>query len=684
MSGVRTLVLLLLLALLVLAALRVREAGRDRGRRPAVPEAETPTAPPPAVAAPARSLPEFEVRVVVEPHGDPLVGVEVRVEWQSGDPQEARTDERGVARFKLEAGRQLRRCTVAATPETPTRSVTDFRVDPDFLEIRVPRAGRLTGRVNDPEGRPIGGATILGRAVAHRGRPGFEPEPELRPLAVSGGDGVFVIEGLSGRFLLRAGGGGLEPLVEAEGDLGPGEEIEELLLVSAPPRALTGKVVDADGNPVAEALVHLLDPSPGWPGKTLGPSRAVDLDLDVRTDEQGLFTLERVPRAPLEIEVASMEHHDEPRPLAPDADHVVVTLGPSHLPATLEGIVRTREGQPVAGAELQLAAPSLGSMGRSDEGGRFRIETRVVRDPRYPFRGPFRLLATAPRFAFRRLEWPTLGPGENRVEVVLDRERVISGTLVDGQDRPIPGANVHLREVEETRPGLPVAFEWTETGGLGRFRFGQLPEGEFLLSHGWRPAVTVQAGATGIVLRPGGSVHVTIRFRDARDGRALENPFVMIRDEGGGHGSRKNAPGGVYRAPPRSPGRFGFGVRVDGYARRAIPLRDWTAGEHEVTLDLHPATPLRLRLLDENGEPVVGARVVPQWPDGEPMSFDDTDPARFENQLPKSGWSGRCWFERLPATRIRLSILPPDAPEPFLRELDLGSHDGSERDIRVP
>ena len=158
----------------------------------------------------------------------------------------------------------------------------------------------------------------------------------------------------------------------------------------------------------------------------------------------------------------------------------------------------------------------------------------------------------------------------------------------------------------------------------------------------------------------------------------------MIRDDAGGHGSKKETPGGVYRVPPRAPGRLGFGVRVDGYAPRSIAIRDWPAGDHEVTVELFPARRLRIRLLDAQGNPVVGARVVPQWPDGTPLSFDNLDPRRGANQLPRTGWGGRCWFDRLPATRIRLAILPPDAADPFLREFDLGSRDGSETDIRAP
>jgi hypothetical protein len=66
------------------------------------------------------------------------------------------------------------------------------------------------------------------------------------------------------------------------------------------------------------------------------------------------------------------------------------------------------------------------------------------------------------------------------------------------------------------------------------------------------------------------------------------------------------------------------------------------------------------------------------------MSFDDTDPARFENQLPKTGRGGRCWFGRLPATRIRLSILPPGASRPHLHEIDLDSWAGREWVLRSP
>lgn len=172
--------------------------------------------------------------------------------------------------------------------------------------------------------------------------------------------------------------------------------------------------------------------------------------------------------------------------------------------SSLRGRVVTRSGAPLAGATVRLVHhPMELHLGFEPPGGSHHTSTT---DPEGRFliiqvsdSSDQRLLARADGFA------PAVEPlpkvPEEEVELVLGPGSILEGRVVDGDGEPVTGARVRLfseiriegRLISETQlsgAGRSSEFDVT-TGDEGRFRFSQVPPGDF----------TLQADAEGFASR---------------------------------------------------------------------------------------------------------------------------------------------------------------------------------------
>jgi hypothetical protein len=126
-------------------------------------------------------------------------------------------------------------------------------VDPAVrdLVVRLVERHTLRGRVLDDLGR-----TMLRYTVGVRRVDPSDPNPKSRTIDVKGKDGLFLIDDLAaGQWEVFVYGVGIvfEPARRVEVP----HDLDDLVFVVRRPAVVAGRVVDADGKPVARALVEV-------------------------------------------------------------------------------------------------------------------------------------------------------------------------------------------------------------------------------------------------------------------------------------------------------------------------------------------------------------------------------------------------------------------------------------------
>jgi protocatechuate 3,4-dioxygenase beta subunit len=183
--------------------------------------------------------------------------------------------------FRLE-GVFPRPGTLVADAPTHGRAEVPFAEESDDLELRLPAALTVVGRIVGQEGEPIAAADVV---VAGRREDGPSRLPEWRS-TVTDADGAFRVAGLSRDVPLavqaRALGSGARTVAVGTPDAVGVADVGDIVL---PLQAvLAGRFVDHDGRPLASAYIGLsaLD----------GPARRAALELAERrstTDSRGAF-----------------------------------------------------------------------------------------------------------------------------------------------------------------------------------------------------------------------------------------------------------------------------------------------------------------------------------------------------------------------------------------------------------
>lgn len=349
------------------------------------------------------------------------------------------------------------------------------RAEIDWGGVKMP-VRALAGTAVYPDGSPAGALVLE-----------FVPDRERgsgTSIAVTDGAGAFELEA-AGTGRIRAASGRVVTLLAAVADTAAVRA--DLCVVVAPPRRLSGRVLDGDGNPLADAVVEALPPDDLRARFGARVSLAETARFADATGADGGFELAEVPGidgATLLVRREGYATHREPLPLETSVE-VVLRREPRDA-AAIAGRVIGPDGGPAFDARVACG----GTVTRTDRDGRFRLPGDL---------GGRLLMAAVPGLQpallrRRGAEWPA--------SIVLRLGgplRTIRGRVLRADGRPAADARVCVAD--------PTLFSYPPRGGYetasSRFADVVLTDGPSM--HLRRPETledSVAADARGRPSRP--------------------------------------------------------------------------------------------------------------------------------------------------------------------------------------
>lgn len=456
---------------------------------------------------------------VLGPDGGPVAGATVEATGAESR-QMAQTAADGTFVLEGLAPGELR---LVATASGGLRGEAAARAGSgEEVVLRLERPGRIVGRVLDPEGSPVAGASVMQ----------FGPDDFSRGPLKTGADGGFSVEEAEpGTWRLSA---------RAEGFAGsPAREVE----VKAGEDSVVELRLERGG--VVEGVVR------GLEGSELDRCRVLGGGAETRVQPDGSFRLEGV--RPGRVTVRAM--------VVPGgrARSVVVDLPDPAEPAwveidfgggaTLTGTV-TRAGLGVPGLAVSVIAVggTEGASTTTGEDGAWRVEGLEPGEYQVQVRTPGAEVLTGQHLVLEgdlRLDLEVPAGGlEGRV---LDRETGL----------PLAGAAVEARRV-----GIPEMVRRASSGEDGRYRLGELPDGEYAVTmeaRGYRSERVPAAVREGLFtpldveLEPGGGVTLVVRTGGGAPaasiwalplGGGVVGTLRQTACDGGGRCTLEDLPGG--------------------------------------------------------------------------------------------------------------------------------------------
>jgi len=285
------------------------------------------------------------------------------------------------------------------------------------------QTGAVTGMVVDVQGRPVAGAAVWG--VSHQEQ--FEPTR-------SGADGRFRLPALKfdKPVTVWADAPGLARERREYVRIFPGKDYDIGRLTLLPGTRIRGRIVDAQGKPIAGAGVKL-DLYRFQLGHTIS-SQGTEWTLTAASDGrfgtaplaagEGHFYLS----APGKVRTIV---YKQAEPGTPDVDVGDVTL-PDEMPVV--GVVTDEEGKPAPGVEV-VPDYDWQNSAKTDEGGRFTVHG-VGKDLKSL------RLSSNDYFAPNPFD---VAPGQTNLKLTVIKAYEIHGTAVDAETgKPVPLDTVRL------------------------------------------------------------------------------------------------------------------------------------------------------------------------------------------------------------------------------------------------
>lgn len=472
------------------------------------------------------------------------------------------------------------------------------------VRVRLDRGRAVAGVVADEDDIPLRDVEVLLRPQQSRGGMGMlrimdSTAPPAEFLGSTDGRGAFRIEGLpQGKFDLEAARPGFATKKVGGVEVGSEGPLTDLGTITLEPgQRVQGIVTDRDGLPLEGVEVYAAS---GGPTMTMVMSGASfdEPEPDAVTDPTGWFTLSDLAAGePYSFRFHRVGFTDGSAKAVelPRMEPLEVRL---EAASDVSGTVVDREGEPIAGAQVNLRRAKTIEMGgavmktvmmsseQTDAAGRFLFADQ---EP-----GPVSLSAVASGYQEAKLDNVDIPKGEDvsGVELLLPAGAIVQGRVLLPDGRPAIGAEV--REVIEDPE--PIHFGGQPTDGNGYYRIEGLVPGKVSIeaTHDTWPRVVrdleVDEGIHTLDLQLEGGVEVSGRV-SSLDGDPVADAVVRLAPVGrvwGGPEARTAADGG-FEMPGVEDGEYDLWVEAFDFAPFPGERRISVAGEPlyglEVTLD---------------------------------------------------------------------------------------------------
>lgn len=580
------------------------------------------------------------------------------------------------------------------------------------LEVQVPRAGKIVGRVADEQGRPVPGAWV-GRSTSgsaysttalfdrcdDQGRFEYDGVPFDRPARLSAEAGGFQGQERDDLFVDPKGRSlALDfklmrtPEAPQAGEAAPAKPEADL---PSEYREVTGVVLGPGDRPVAGAEVR-------W-----GAAKHSETP-QAKAGEDGRFRLPRIPDRDGMVTVIAPGSK-----LAPFFA-LVRRGGKQHLRVTLvegrsaRGVVRDDRGEPIAGV---LVVPVIASPDpsrgdpvwlseleeRTDAQGRFEISGLPVAGVKIDFMHPG---LSDLRNQVLKLDGP-----DNSIRMVAGG--AILGRVVDPDGKPVRNFRVLLNISKDRRPGDNFGGFFAGFSGIGltytsedgSFVVKDLAAGSVqrlsVIAPGFGEGVVDRARAEpenhlspdkALTIRLAPPHALKVRAVEAGTGRPIADARVSLiyddpsidqhfawgyHDASWGDEARvRSGTDGWAEFPPLAFGEATLVVRAPGRGRLH---QGWRDGAREVTVELEPEAVVSGQIVDKaSGRPLDGIHVRLQSKQGEQItaSIGSADGGRFS-------------LAELPAGDYALTVSIDFGSEFHREEVTLKAGESLERSLRL-
>jgi beta-lactamase regulating signal transducer with metallopeptidase domain len=300
---------------------------------------------------------------------------------------------------------------------------------PARVAADAPEGFAVEGEVRDTEGKPVAGAHVsysVRRTYAHYRDTRTDEE------------GRFKLSGIAEDFeeTIFVEASGFAPASQRTRPA-KGENVPRLTFTLTEGHSATGRVVDADGNPVegATVITTLFQQFPPMPHEY--GSRAT-------TDAEGRFTLRNLPAETVFVHVSKKGH-------APARQKSIVVDGETEIELSSSGVLK---GQVV---DEETGIPLDGFTMRSFSGDKYfsTADGVFVLEGSYSLGASYPVVIAAPGYGETHARIPAVPPDSNDPPalVKLGKARLLRGTVTDAQTGdPLSGADVVLMREDRT-PG---------------------------------------------------------------------------------------------------------------------------------------------------------------------------------------------------------------------------------------